>query len=225
MSRTQTTILSLTLLAVLTTSGCTLNDLFATKGSGGQVAFRGGYALLTEGDRGGELFTDTLNTGDANDGDDGFNIGAHLDVPLLEDPNQNRILGEIALDYQQFSREEVVVVGDVITDTLGATPPPPVVDEVTVNEMTISVSPKYRLDSMGKIRPWIIPAGLSFLVTSPPSDRSTYLDVGMNFGAGADVRLTDYLSVGADARYIVGFGASDASNDVFSTGGYLGIDF
>jgi opacity protein-like surface antigen len=212
------------MLGIFVLEGCKQLEEIKSPGLGGQVAFRGGYAHLDSG-RGGEVFTDTLGLAGENDDSDGFNVGASLDVPLLNDGFGNTLLGDISLDYHQFSHKKVLQVTDVITDAVGATPAPGAESKITVNEMTIAVSPKYRLDSMGKLRPWVIPAGLAFLVSSPPSDDTTYLDVGMQFGAGAEYMLTDWLSAGADVRYTVGFGAASVENDVFTVGGYLGLNF
>jgi len=217
-------VISFCMLGLFVLEGCKQLEEIKSPGLGGQVAFRGGYAHLETG-RGGEVFTDALGLGGENDDSDGFNVGASLDVPLLTDPWGNTLLGDISLDYHQFSHKRVLQVTDVITDALGVTPEPFNESKITINEMTIDVAPKYRFDSLGKFRPWVIPAGLAFLVSSPPSDDTTYLDVGMHFGAGAEYMLTDWLSVGADARYTVGFGAASAENDVFTTGGYLGLNF
>ncbi|MEW6774888.1 MAG: hypothetical protein AB1405_01215 [Bdellovibrionota bacterium] len=184
-----------------------------------QVFFRGAYSRLNDG-RGGEVFTDAGGATTFNGKEGGFSVAAGLDVGLMpgEEWGGNPLLGEIFLEYSRFSNERVTTATSVL---LGA----PATDRVAISALNVTVAPKLRFDSMGQVRPWVIPAGLSFLVNSPPSNNTTYLDVGVHFGAGVDVTLAERLSVGADVRYTHGLEQADTFTRYFSTGAYLGINF
>ncbi|MCP4243844.1 MAG: hypothetical protein QF890_16855 [Myxococcota bacterium] len=79
-----------------------------------------------------------------------------------------------------------------------------------MSALTVTIAPKARLDGLGsgRFRPFVIPIGLSFLVKSPPSNDTTYLDVGLHFGGGLDILIIDRVSVGVDVRYTHGFDTS-----------------
>ena len=187
---------------------------------GGQVFFRGGFASLVGGDRGGEVFTDTLGaTGRTNDKKGKFSLGFGIDHLLFKDPwFGNSVLAEIMLDYAQISREKVV-------QTTGALLGQTNISRVTVSELAVVAAAKYRIE-MGQLRPWIIPFGLEFQVISPPSDDSTYLDYGLSFGAGIDYMITKEISIGLDLRYHWSAETTNAGAVSFLTGGlYLGLNF
>jgi len=185
----------------------------------GQVFFRGGAGILTGGDRGNEAFTDARGATRRNDSDTGFSVGAGIDHTLFKDPwFGNTVLAQIMLDYAQFSRERVTRP----TGVLGLATNP---SKVTVNELAVVAAPKYRID-MGQVRPWIIPVGLEFLVISPPSNDTNYLDLGLNFGAGIEYRLIKEISVGLDFRYHFSFNTTNArSVDFVTTGVYIGFNY
>jgi hypothetical protein len=67
--------------------------------------------------------------------------------------------------------------------------------------------------------------GLAFLVNSPPSNDTTYLDVGLHFAGGLDFVLIDEISLGVDVRYTYAFDQSNTGNSYLSVGGYAGINF
>ncbi|MCB0220096.1 MAG: outer membrane beta-barrel protein [Chrysiogenetes bacterium] len=189
-----------------------------------QVFFRFAYSRLND-NRAGEVFTDTLTGVNSNEG--GGSIGAGLDLALT-DPDQlggNVLLGEIFLNYSRFSDKRVAQASSAIVTGLGGGTVTPALTKVSVSELNVTVAPKLRLDSMGPIRPWVIPVGLAFLVNSPPSNNTSYLDVGLHFGAGVEYVLVDQLSIGADFRYTHGLEHSDTHTRYFSTGGYVGINF
>lgn len=189
---------------------------------GGQVFYRFGSASLRD-DRGGEVFTDTLGLGGENNDKGSYAIGAGLDIPLSP-LFGNTLLGEVMVEYAKFSDKEVLQTTDVITDGLGATPAPAATSKVVVSSLAVVVAPKYRLE-LGSLRPWIIPLGLAFLVNSPPSNDTTYLDFGPHFGAGVEYRLIDLVSIGIDYRLTLGSGQSRTKNDYSTFGGYVGINF
>ena len=78
---------------------------------------------------------------------------------------------------------------------------------------TVSASPKIKFMQGSKLRPWIIPAGLDFHVISPPSDGATYLDVGVQFGAGVEYEIIPGLKFGIDGRYHLVAGISNTENN------------
>lgn len=186
----------------------------------GQVFYRYGFSSLNT-DRGGQIFTDTLGTTGRNDDKSGHGLGAGLDLSLMQCPlfPSNSVAGEIFVDYNRFSKKGVVnAIGHV-----GSVPPSNAV--ISVSELAVVVAPKYRIGGLGKLRPWIIPVGLAFLVNSPPSNTTSYLDVGYQIGAGAEYELVKQLSIGVDYRYTVGSGDPGLKVKYGSLGTYLGINF
>lgn len=193
---------------------------------GGQVFYRYGVANLKD-DRGGEVFTDTLNyLGEGtNNGTRGWNVSAGLDLPLLKNIGPGTLLGEIMVDYASFSKKKVTQATSTLLQLDGTT----VVhstNEVAVSELAVVVAPKYRIDLYeGKLRPWIIPAGLVFLVNSPPSNDTTYLDIGYQFGAGIEYRILEPLSIGVDYRYTIASGEPNLKTTYSTLAFYMGINF
>jgi len=193
------------------------------EGMGGQVFYRFGQATLTD-NRSGEVFTDTLGLAGNNDDDAGMLIGAGLDIPLVKNLGPATLLGEILVEYARFSEKEVLQTTSVITSSHAGQPTN--VKEVTVSALQVVIAPKLRFDTMGgKVRPWIIPAGLAFLVNSPPSDDTNYLDFGYHIGAGVEYMLLDQLSLGADVRHTFGQEESNTNTSYTSYSIYLGINF
>ncbi len=191
---------------------------------GGQVFFRGGVARQTERSRSGEILTDTIGAVPSiglNDDRLGYSLGFGLDVPLFKDPwLKNTVLGEVLIDYAQISRN--VVPQALTLVATGAVVP----TRLTVSQLVIAAAPKYRVE-MGRIRPWIIPVGMEFIVNNPPSDDVTVLQPGILFGAGVDYRLMGPISVGVDFRYNLEFNAISnvQGGDFFTAGGYVGFNF
>lgn len=186
----------------------------------GQIFFRGGGGFLTGDDRGGEVFTDTQGAlGRLNDGDSGFSVGAGIDHVLFKDPwFGNTVLGQIVLDYAQFSNRKVARTTEAL---LGRTK----LSRVTVNELTVAAAPKYRIE-LGNVRPWIIPIGLEWEVTSPASDNTSYVSVGLHFGAGIEYRILPQISIGVDVRYHFSFNdAAVRAIDFVTPGAYIGFNF
>ena len=184
------------------------------------VFFRGAYSRLI-GSRGGDVFTDSGGATTLNDGKGGFSVGAGLDLGLMK-PGQilgiASLGGELFVEFSRFSAKSVTQTTSVL---LGA----PATSRVNVTELNVGVNPKLRFDSLGRFRPYLIPVGVAFLVSSPPSNDSTYLDLGLNFGGGVEYQIVDWLSLGVDARYALGFGMNNAKTSYFSTGGLVGIHF
>lgn len=192
---------------------------------GGQVFYKYGIATLDD-DRGGGAYTDALGAGPKNDGDSGNSIAAGLDVPLAK-LFGNTLLGEIMVEYSKFSDEKVIPVTAAIADEVfNPTEDKSTIKQskVVVSELNVVVAPKYRFE-LGKVRPWIIPAGLAFLVNSPPTDDSTYLDVGYHFGAGIEYMVLDQLSIGVDYRKTIASGDPGYEATYSNYGAYVGINF
>ncbi len=184
-----------------------------------QVFFRGAWSYLLD-DRGTAVFTDTAAASGANDKQNGYAVGAGLDLALSK-PDQlggNTLLGEIFVEYSRFSDQKVLPTTNFLLASTATR-------KVSVSELNVTIAPKLRLDSMGPVRPYIIPVGLSFLVNSPPSDNATYLDLGLHFAGGAEFLVTDQLSAGADLRFTKDLGHADTHTSYLTAGGYVGINF
>ena len=190
---------------------------------GGQVFYKYGTATAKD-DRSGEPFTDTYGLAGKNDGDSGSAIAAGLDIPLAK-LFGNTLLGEVMVEYAKFSNKEVLQTTSVLKDeALAENGSLYKTSEVTVSALNVVIAPKYRFD-LGKVRPWIIPAGLAFMVNSPPTEDSNYLDVGYHYGAGVEYMLTDLLSIGVDYRNTIASGDPGYKATYSTMGGYLGINF
>lgn len=184
---------------------------------GAQIFFRFGGSFIVGRGRGGGDYTDTRAMAGPNNGRSGFATGFGFNLPLMKDPLLgNTISGEVLIDYGEFSNKTVIPVTSALFNQ-------PVPQTVRINQLAIVGAPKYRIDSLGNFRPWIIPVGLAFLVNSPPSNDSSYIDLGLHFGVGADYRITKSISLGADVRYNLNLTHQGVS--WLTTGLYLGFDF
>lgn len=196
--------------------------VFATNAfADGQVFYRYSFSSLNT-DRGGETYTDTLGTSGKNDDKSGHGLGAGLDLSLMNCPlfPSNSVAGEIFVDYNKFSDKTVTnAIGAVVTAAQ------PKTTTIAVSELAVIIAPKYRFGGLGKFRPWIVPIGLAFLVNSPPSNTTSYLDVGYHVGAGAEYQLVKELSLGVDYRYTAGSGDPGLKVKYSSIGTYLAINF
>jgi opacity protein-like surface antigen len=63
------------------------------------------------------------------------------------------------------------------------------------------------------------------MVNNPPSNTTSYLDVGYHMGAGAEYMIHERLSLGADVRHTSGSGDPGLKMKYTSYAGYLGINF
>lgn len=185
-----------------------------------QVFFRGGYAMLKD-NRGGEVFTDTGAASGTNNGDSGLALSAGIDLALTE-KNQvfgfGTLLGEVFMEYGRYSHKSVrQTTSALLAGTNNS--------EISVSTMNATIAPKLRIDSLGVVRPFIIPAGMTWLVNSPPSNDTTYLDFGVPFAVGIDLQVMDQLSIGLDARYTLAFNHTNTKNSYYSMGAYAGVNF
>ena len=188
--------------------------------TGNRVFFRGGYAALSS-DRGNELFTDGHNFAGLNDGSSGYYIGAGLDLMLTHDVwgmmKEVGVVGELGVEYKRFSSKTVASIDSTFG---GGTP-----GKTQVTMLTIDVSPKVKFRQGTGFQPWIIPVGLDFHVISPPSNQTNYLDIGVQFGAGAEYRVWKELWLGVDGRFHLASGATNTVNNFGTVGAYVAIGF
>ena len=187
-------------------------------GKGNLVFFRGGFAGLTNG-RGGELFTD-LNT-NKNNANTGYYVGAGLDLLLSRDlwglMHGVSALGEIGIEFKRFDSNTVTNSAALNGNTTPA--------QVQVTMLTVDVSPKFKFMEGSAFRPWVIPVGLDFHVISPPSNQTTYLDIGVQFGAGVEYQVWKEFKVGLDGRFHLATNQTSTVNNFGTIGPYIGIGF
>ena len=198
-----------------------------TTSTGNRVFFRGGFAALNSG-RGGELFVDGHNAlgRGTNDGSTGYYVGAGEDIMLTKDlwgmMKGIAILGEIGVEYKRFSSE---TVANSDTPTVTGVSNGNLLNKVQVTMLTVDVAPKVKFMQGTDFQPWIIPVGLDFHVISPPSNQTTVLDIGVQFGAGAEYRIWKELWLGMDARYHLASNQTNSVNNYGTVGAYVGIGF
>jgi opacity protein-like surface antigen len=204
----------ITMLAVSLFMSVSIADDF-----GGQVFYHYGQAKLAQ-DRGGQVFTDTAGNTGRNDDTSGWNVGAGLDLPMIKGIGPGDLLGEVMVDYAHFSKKEVVQATSAL---LGS----PAVKKVTVSSLNVTIAPKYQMTGLvgGDLRPWLVPVGLSFLVNSPPSDNTTYLDVGVHMAAGLEYAVIKNLSLGLAYRNTMASKDNDVDNSYSSIDLYAGVNF
>lgn len=201
---------------------------------GNQVFFRGGYAGTTS-DRGGELFTDAnAVTGIRNGGDSGYYVGAGLDLLMHKDFLGLRgmsLLGEIGVEFKRFSSTNAIGTGNLGVSGCGAGGALALCVQnanpktVQITMLTVDVAPKLKFMEGSAFRPWIIPIGLDFHVISPPSNQTNYLDIGVQFGAGAEYNFWGPLNLGIDGRFHLASNQTNTVNNFGTVGTYIGIGF
>lgn len=189
--------------------------------TGYRVFFRGGFAGMTS-DRGGELFTDLNRAGgSSNTGNRGYYVGAGEDIMLSKDAwgmmKGIAILGEIGVEFKRFGSQTVTN-----SAALGGTTTP-AKEQITM--LTVDIAPKVKFMQGTDFQPWIIPVGLDFHVISPPSNQTTVLDLGVQFGAGAEYRIWKELWLGVDGRFHLASNQTNTVNNFGTVGAYVGIGF
>ena len=60
--------------------------------------------------------------------------------------------------------------------------------KVQIRMLTVDVAPQVKLGQGTDFQPWLIPVWLDFHVISPPSNRTNYLDIGVQFVGRAEYR-------------------------------------
>ncbi len=203
----------------------------AQQETGNMVFFRGGWAGLVN-DRGNEIFTDvenTFGTGSSNDKNNGYYVGAGLDLVLSRDVwgmmSGVWALGEIGVEFKRWNSKRVA-------QAVPSTATTAILPGTTVNKrkvqltmLTVSVAPKIMFMEGSRFRPWIIPAGLDFHVISPPSNDTTVLDIGVQWAVGVQYRVWKAIHLGIDGRFHLATGQTDTTNNFGTAGAYLGIAF
>ncbi|MBH0179660.1 MAG: hypothetical protein HP491_17810 [Nitrospira sp.] len=189
-----------------------------TTTTGNRVFFRGGAAGMTS-DRAGELITDVHSKG--NDGTFGYNIGGGAELMITRDlwgmAKGIAVVGEIGLEFKRWASSSVVN-GEALVGN--ATPA-----KVQMTMLTASVAPKVKFMQGTDFQPWVIPAGLDFHVISPTSSQVNYLDIGVQFGGGAEYRMWKELWLGIDSRFHVASNQTNTVNNFWTTGIYGAIGF
>jgi opacity protein-like surface antigen len=189
---------------------------------GNVVFFRGGWVGLNS-DRGGEVFTDVGGTTGRNNGSSGYYVGGGVDLLLSKNLwgmlDKVWAVGEIGVEFKRFDTNRVRSATNALTG-LGTT-----TSETQITMLTVDIAPKIKFMEGSRLRPWIIPIGLDFHVISPPGPNAGYLDVGIQFGAGAEYQLWKELKVGVDGRYHLASNQTSTVNNFGTVGAYVGIGF
>jgi hypothetical protein len=188
------------------------------------VFFRGGFAALNS-NRAGELFTDGHRTVGQNDGSSGYYVGAGTDLMLTKDVwgmmKNIAVLGEIGVEFKRWN-SSTVANSDTTTVTGVSNGG---LNKVQMTMLTVNVAPKVKFMQGTDFQPWIIPVGLDFHVISPPSNQTQYLDIGVQFGSGAEYRIWKELWLGVDARYHLASNQTNSVNNYGTVGSYVAIGF
>ncbi len=199
------------------------------EGTGNMVFFRGGGAWANS-DRSNEVFTDVFGSGGTfNGGDTGYYVGAGLDLVLSKDVwgmmSKTWAVGEIGVEFKRFNSKNVTVAVPTTCDGAGVSACSPQTGEVQITMLTVDIAPKIKFLEGSRFRPWIIPIGLDFHVISPPSNDTTVLDIGAQFGLGGEFQLYKAFHLGLDGRFHLATGQTDTTNNFGTVGGYVGIAF
>lgn len=191
-----------------------------------QVFFRGGFAGLMS-NRANEVFTDVFGrTNQLNDSNLGWYFGAGLDQGMHKNflgIKGMSLVGEVGLEFKRFNSQTVTQAVPSTCAAAGITQCSVRNDKVPLSMLTVDVAPKLKFREGEKLRPWIIPIGVDFHVISPPSNATTYLDLGVQWGAGVEYNIWGPLNLGFDARYHYAFNMTQTTNSFYTAGGYLGI--
>lgn len=165
---------------------------------------------------------------------DGWYFGAGFDFSLNNNlfglMDNTEVLAELMVEYKELGKRGNNGLSPaetaVIRGATGINLPAANTQTATVNQLSITASPKIKFLKGSNFRPWLIPVGFELDVISPPSDAITVLNPGFQFGLGADYKIWKDLYVGADARYHYAPSKVDGveTNGV-TAGGYIGIGF
>ncbi|CAG7857606.1 hypothetical protein MCAMS1_02497 [biofilm metagenome] len=155
---------------------------------------------------------------------DGWAFGAGFDFSLDDSlfgmMNNTEVLAELMFDYNEF--------GTYTGNVGGALGLAGQASKATQSQLRLTAAPKIKFLKGSKLRPWIIPAGFTLNVMSPPSQLNTisHLMPAIHFGGGVDYNIWRNLYVGADVRYNWALNKLDGTNvNGFTAGGSLGIGF
>ena len=189
--------------------------------AGNMVFYRGGFTHLSS-NRANEVFTDVNGANGRNDNNVGWYAGAGIDFLLSKDAwgamDKTWAAGELGV---QFSR----LASNTVRNNTSALLAGANNGKTQLTMVTIDVSPKIKFREGEAFRPWIIPVGLDIHVISPPSNATQYLDIGLQFGAGAEYQVWKAFKVGMDARFHLAAGMTNTTNNYFTVGPYVGVSF
>lgn len=201
------------------------------------VFFRGGFArndqspIATTSNLNGKGCTVGGLIGCESTDKEGWYFGAGFDFSLDDDlfglAPGTELLAELMFDYNEFGQFDGNVSGPVLA-ALGAGTIAGSTSRATQSQLRLTAAPKIKFMKGSAFRPWIIPAGFTLNVMSPPSQLNTisHLMPAIHFGAGADYNIWRNLYVGADVRYNWALNKLDGTNtNGLTAGGYLGIGF
>jgi hypothetical protein len=192
--------------------------------AGNRVFFRGGWAGATS-DRSNELFTDGHNFAGSNGGSNGYYVGAGEDIMLTRDfwgmTKNIALLGEIGVEFKRFNSETVANSDSQGVTGVGHAGR----NKVQITMLTVDIAPKVKFMQGSNFQPWIIPVGLDFHVISPTSSQTNYLDIGVQFGTGAEYRIWKELWLGVDGRFHLASNQTNTTNNFGTVGAYVAIGF
>jgi len=200
------------------------------------VTFRGGYASLNT-NRNNELLTNNTTFGgypaNQSGNGNGWYVGAAMDFRTTDDlfglADNVALDAELLFDYANYGSTYNAFASAMAKTALTA----------QVTTLTVAASPKIKFNFLeGKLRPWIIPAGLAIQVVSPPSSGITVLNPALQLGTGIEYNVWSNLWVGADFRYYftggdLNYGTKNAAGNGFNqtstqgliSGAYIGFGF
>jgi len=192
----------------------------------GRVFFRSGLQNNNVSRTGDILVDASLDTAGAATGNPGngsqqaWYFGAGIEHGLSRDlfglMDDTHFMAEITINYSDHGTKTMnkmplaTVANDSLEDdgavcSAGTGAYGSCVGTVSVSQIKITASPKIRFaglaDSLMGIEPWIMPAGFTLNVISPPSDGVTYIAPGVQFGAGFDIPVFKNITVGAEGMY------------------------
>lgn len=203
-----------------------------TTPTGNRVFFRGGFAGATS-DRSNELFTDGHSfAGSSNGGSHGYYVGAGEDIMLTRDlwgmMKDIAVVGEIGVEFKRFNSNTVnnsdtAIPPGGVGGVTGASTGGKAKNQITM--LTVDIAPKVKFRQGTDFQPWIIPVGLDFHVISPTSSQTNYLDIGVQFGTGAEYRIWKELWLGVDGRFHLASSQTNTTNNFGTVGTYIAIGF
>ncbi len=184
---------------------------------------RGGFDLNANGvlvggaGASGDPLVGVVGESDDNGWDFGFGFDHHIsDDGILGLIPGSQFYAELMVNYTEYSDDgaKSVVTGN----------------PVTVNEISISASPKLKFDSLQStllgFKPWIIPMGVELNVISPPSGAVTVTSIGSVHAIGVEYNLLGNLWVGGEGRYHWSPDDVDGTDtDGFTVSGTVGFAF
>lgn len=211
-----------------------------------RVFFRGGY-INWENNRSNQAFTDMYakdnnrQYGPANLENDGTYLGAGVELSVSENLfgllDDTEFMTEFMFDWNRNDSHEggKTAIGSpngaanivpTIAAATGFNPLGRHLRGVTLSQYTVAASPKIKFLKGSSFRPWLIPAGLTLNVISPPSDAGTSAGPGVMFGIGFEYNVWRNLFLGMDGRYNwVANEFDGVKASYFQMGGYVGAGF